>query len=395
MMDKCDTCDVNYYLKDDGSCLDCGCNSVGSNGDECADITGTCECNAGHMGDKCETCATDYYSSDPTSDACIACTCSSPGTMGNCDSSDGSCTCDTANGYEGDTCSECSGGWWLDGAECTACGCNTSGSVGETCAAGICTCKQGYAGDKCDACLDGWFGTDGTCTACDCSDPGSLGNTCDDSGICTCNQGYAGPKCVSCDSAKGYEGALCNECLDGWYLDAGACTLCNCDLTGADGSPCDSTTGACTCNDGHTTRDCSQCEDDYYHDSVGVCTICDCNVPGTVGTGCTDTTGKCTCNAGYMGDKCDECATDYYESAEKVCTGKKSFDTHFDQLFKLILFELQCAQLAGFTMKELVTRSPEPKRHLTMPKLLVRQKQPLLSFSNQKVRLRIKPFLTL
>ena len=341
MGDKCDTCDVNYYDVS-GVCSSCGCNSVGSNGMECADTTGICECNAGHTGDKCDTCDTNYYSADPTSTACAACTCSSPGTT-ICSSTDGSCTCDADNGYDGASCDQCLAGWYGTGT-CTACGCSTTGAVDTTCdSTGMCTCNPGYQGTKCDECASSYYDLSGICTgnlpikysklgtpvqwsyflACECIVAGSTSLDCDTAGMCTCQPGFAGDKCETCDTANGYTGAACNECLPNWYLKDGACTPCSCHATGATGPTCDAT-GQCTCSPGYATLDCSQCATAYY-DLSGVCTSCECNAPGSDGTDCADTTGTCTCNPGYMGDKCDSCTTDYYESADKVCSGKKNF----------------------------------------------------------------------
>ena len=88
---------------------------------------------------------------------------------------------------------------------------------------GECNCLPGYSGDTCSECSSGYWSSGGECIGkmifldnvhtsynhplqlfisdCGCQLPGTLGNpSCDTSGQCFCISGYTGLTCSDCDA---------------------------------------------------------------------------------------------------------------------------------------------------------------------------------------------------
>ena len=89
-----------------------------SNHGTCDGKTGVCGCNVGYQGSSCSTCSSGYSASGSS---CIK----DPGTKpcpnncsnhGKCDTTTGSCTCDT--GYKVDDCKACATGYIASGNQC-------------------------------------------------------------------------------------------------------------------------------------------------------------------------------------------------------------------------------------------------------------------------------------
>ncbi|CAL4069011.1 unnamed protein product [Meganyctiphanes norvegica] len=129
---NCERCRDNFYEREDGVCVPCNCNDIGSRSLQCGS-DGMCQCKPGVTGSKCDQCAENYFDFGPQ---------------------------DRAFGIEG----------------CKACGCNVAGSRENqaSCdpATGICVCKHHVEGQQCDHCKPGFFNLDNNndfgCTPCFC-----------------------------------------------------------------------------------------------------------------------------------------------------------------------------------------------------------------------------------
>uniref|UniRef100_A0A803T5R5 Laminin subunit alpha 3 n=1 Tax=Anolis carolinensis TaxID=28377 RepID=A0A803T5R5_ANOCA len=153
-------------------------------------------------------------------------------------------TCSCPAGYLGDSCQECSPGFYRENRDrltgrCIPCNCNGNS---DRCldGSGIClNCQHNTAGDNCEYCREGYFGdaSQGNCRACRCPYTNSFASGCieNDGDIqCFCREGYTGVHCESC--APGYFG---NPLKYG-----GFCQKCNCPNNGQLPN-CDRLTGEC------------------------------------------------------------------------------------------------------------------------------------------------------
>ncbi|XP_042299302.1 laminin subunit alpha-3-like [Sceloporus undulatus] len=152
--------------------------------------------------------------------------------------------CSCPPGYLGDSCQECSPGFYRENkglltGRCVPCNCNGNAN---RCidGSGICiNCQHNTAGEKCEHCKEGYFGdaSQGNCRVCRCPYTNSFASGCveNDGDIqCFCKEGYTGVHCESC--APGYFG---NPLKYG-----GFCQKCNC-LDNGQLMNCDRLTGEC------------------------------------------------------------------------------------------------------------------------------------------------------
>lgn len=121
---NCEHCRENYFMREDGYCIACDCDAIGSQSLQC-NGEGKCQCKSGVTGNKCDQCAVNYYGF--SNHGCETCGCLDRGSAynePNCDS-EGICQC-KAN-VEGKQCSECKPGYFhLDFDNefgCTPCFC--------------------------------------------------------------------------------------------------------------------------------------------------------------------------------------------------------------------------------------------------------------------------------
>lgn len=112
-------------MREDGYCIACECNSVGSRSLQC-NAEGKCQCKPGVTGDKCDRCDVNFY--DFSSTGCKTCGCFTPGSLynePNCNPYTGECSC--KENVEGKQCNECKPGFFnLDlnnNFGCTPCFC--------------------------------------------------------------------------------------------------------------------------------------------------------------------------------------------------------------------------------------------------------------------------------
>ncbi|KAK3862970.1 hypothetical protein Pcinc_031206 [Petrolisthes cinctipes] len=136
---NCERCRDNYYDRDDGVCIACNCNEIGSRSLQCAS-DGRCQCKPGVTGEKCDHCAENYFDFGPQ--GCKPCGCDVAGSLNNeanCNPSTGVCVC-KAN-VEGQQCNQCKPGYFnlnLDNEfGCTPCFCYGHSS--------ICSSAGGYS----------------------------------------------------------------------------------------------------------------------------------------------------------------------------------------------------------------------------------------------------------
>lgn len=122
---NCEKCKDNYYMRDDGHCVNCACDSVGSLSLQC-NAEGRCTCKRGVTGDKCDRCEANFYQFGPH--GCQPCGCDPRGSLDNtpsCDPETGICSC--KENVEGRHCKECKPGFFnLDLQNrfgCTPCFC--------------------------------------------------------------------------------------------------------------------------------------------------------------------------------------------------------------------------------------------------------------------------------
>ncbi|KAL3276258.1 hypothetical protein HHI36_020973 [Cryptolaemus montrouzieri] len=122
---NCERCKENFYMREDGYCVACDCDPVGSKVLQC-NSEGKCQCKPGVTGDKCNRCEANHYDFGPH--GCKNCGCSEIGSINNtpsCDPYSGTCYC--KENVEGKRCRECKPGFFNLDLEnsfgCTPCFC--------------------------------------------------------------------------------------------------------------------------------------------------------------------------------------------------------------------------------------------------------------------------------
>ncbi|CAH1179506.1 unnamed protein product [Phaedon cochleariae] len=122
---NCERCREHYRMRDDGFCVPCDCDPVGSRSLQC-NAEGKCQCKPGVTGDTCDRCDENFY--DFSATGCKTCGCHSAGSINNepsCSPHTGVCAC--KENVEGKQCSECKPGFFnLDKENhfgCTPCFC--------------------------------------------------------------------------------------------------------------------------------------------------------------------------------------------------------------------------------------------------------------------------------
>lgn len=112
-------------MREDGYCIPCNCNEIGSISLQC-NAEGKCQCKPGVTGEKCDRCNLNHY--DFTTHGCKNCGCLETGSANNepnCNPHSGACYC--KQNVEGIRCRECKPGFFnLDFENkfgCTPCFC--------------------------------------------------------------------------------------------------------------------------------------------------------------------------------------------------------------------------------------------------------------------------------
>ncbi|XP_050312344.1 laminin subunit gamma-1-like [Anthonomus grandis grandis] len=292
-----------------------------------------CDCPQGYVGQFCESCAPGFRHSPAHGgpwNSCIPCDCNNHASI--CDPETGRCICE--HHTAGENCELCARGYYgnaLAGTpqDCAACDCPDSGACIQLDEEVImCTeCPTGYSGHRCDICSDGYygdptgrFGAPAPCKICDCNqniDTNAIGN-------CNTTTG----ECLRCIHNTG--GSRCEVCLSGFYgnallLPKGDCKPCECDRLGSDLDErhepiCDPSTGACSCKERVTGRNCDRCEEGFYNLQSGEgCQSCNCDPTGSFNQSCDVFSGQCYCRAGVTGLRCDHCEARKYGFSLEGC----------------------------------------------------------------------------
>jgi len=216
----CSDCAKGYYAQGDAcvpveECAEDTCSYHG----QCSDDAGfpACMCDQGYQGKFCGSCEEGYQ--DKNQDGQCEETCGESGLdcgmHGVCSDADGvpACACDI--GWTGDKCTDCADGFHKEGPDCAAntyCkadSCSGHGQCDATAGFPQCICSAGYQGEKCEQCADGYQDNDndGTClAACGELGPGCVDGQClDASGeaVCVCDYGYQGTLCDQCLETEG------------------------------------------------------------------------------------------------------------------------------------------------------------------------------------------------
>nr|CAH7724079.1 unnamed protein product [Callosobruchus chinensis] len=114
-----------FYMREDGHCIPCQCDPVGSRTLQC-NAEGKCQCKPGVTGEKCDRCEVNHY--DFSTHGCKSCGCNVAGSYENephCDAYTGECRC--KENVEGRQCNDCKPGFFNLDLEnhfgCTPCFC--------------------------------------------------------------------------------------------------------------------------------------------------------------------------------------------------------------------------------------------------------------------------------
>ena len=278
-------------------------------------IAGQCYCKLNVIGRTCDTCREGFFGlSSNNSNGCEPCGCNTAGTFDasfTCGSQTGRCLC--KGNVMGLKCDQCRNGTTglnaLNPLGCSPCACNLTGSLSNNCdpTNGSCPCKPGVGGALCDQCLPGYFGfSDMGCQPCACHSTGGVSNVCHPvTGECTCRENVAGQNCDSCES--------------GFYNVSASCLPCGCNTAGTIGgnNTCDVISGECDCKPNVQGRTCNSCFDGFTNltsTNLDGCSPCNCFIPNTDTSGivCDSMTSQCECVPSAMGLRCDVCREGFY-----------------------------------------------------------------------------------
>ena len=174
---RCDKCSFGTWGITSGKgCKACVCDPMGSENNDCDDVTGQCQCKPGVGGPQCDACLAGFWGI--SSRGCKKCQpCNQPGHI--CDPDTGRCVCPTQT--VGKACERCAPGTWdyhpYHG--CKRCRCHAKGAVQGLCdeQTGQCRCLEGFEGANCDRCEPGFYNFP-NCRACNCDVRGTLPSAC-------------------------------------------------------------------------------------------------------------------------------------------------------------------------------------------------------------------------
>ncbi|XP_073977260.1 laminin subunit gamma-1 isoform X2 [Rhodnius prolixus] len=237
--------------------------------------------------------------------------------------------CECPVGYVGQFCESCGPGYRHDPpyggpfATCIPCNCYNHSDICDP-DTGRCICQHNTAGENCERCARGYYGnaiagTESDCHECPCPNQGA------------CYQLPESETVICLECPKGYAGARCDQCSDGYYGDVDVisgssrmCKPCDCngnvDLNAVNN--CDRVTGECLkCIYNTGGPHCDQCLPGYYGDALAIpkgdCKPCRCDPTGTESSGegpllCDQITGQCQCKPNVTGINCDQCKPGYF-----------------------------------------------------------------------------------
>uniref|UniRef100_A0A8C0HFF4 Laminin subunit beta 4 n=1 Tax=Chelonoidis abingdonii TaxID=106734 RepID=A0A8C0HFF4_CHEAB len=313
----CNQCLAGYFGFP--NCRPCPCNGYA---ELCDPVTGAClSCSGFTTGSRCERCVDGYYGNPLTRDPCRPCMCpESPASSryfaDSCyqDPHTLQLVCNCLEGYSGNRCDECPGGFYGNpgrpGAQCLPCSCNNNidATDPESCnkVTGECLkCLYNTHGPNCQFCKPGYFGSAllQNCRRCTCNFSGVNPAICPPgNGVCRCDRMTG-----VCPCLPNVIGFTCDQCASGyWNMSHGiGCQFCDCNPRNSQSNQCNQFTGQCSCKLGYNGRHCDECEENYFGDPrIHSCT---CNEEGTRKPECDKDTGACNCRIGVTGKLCDQC----------------------------------------------------------------------------------------
>ncbi|XP_028849375.1 laminin subunit alpha-5 isoform X2 [Denticeps clupeoides] len=287
-----------------------------------------CLCPANYLGDSCQQCSPGFYRDEKGLflGKCVPCHCN--GHSDQCLDGTGICV-NCRHNTAGDHCEKCTGGFHtnntVDGhaMSCTSCPCPLQVASNNFAIGCVekpnhmrCLCMPGYAGPKCERCAPGFYGN-----------PMVIGSTCQP---CQCNDNTdpnmlfsdCHPLTGECQGCMyNTAGPHCDVCAPGFYGDAIVaknCTRCNCSPCGT--ASCEAHSGRCHCKPGVTGAFCDHCEDDAFgFDSCSGCRRCECDSAAALQQPCDPASGSCTCQPGVNGPNCLQCAPGYWGYSPNGC----------------------------------------------------------------------------
>ncbi|KAL1020660.1 hypothetical protein UPYG_G00002990 [Umbra pygmaea] len=287
-----------------------------------------CMCPANYQGDSCQQCSSGFYRDTKGLflGKCVPCSCN--GHSDQCLDGYGTCL-NCQHNRAGDHCEKCQGGFHgnnsLDGhaVSCDSCPCPLQVASNNFAVGCVekhnrmqCLCMPGYSGPKCERCSPGFYGN-----------PMVIGSTCQP---CHCHDNTDPNMLFSdCDGLTGEchgcmyntAGTHCETCAPGFYGDAITaknCTRCNCSPCGT--ASCDPHTGQCHCKPGVTGKHCGHCIDGAYgFEACSGCHRCDCSAAAALVQPCDPRSGSCACQPGVSGPDCHQCAPGYWDYSPEGC----------------------------------------------------------------------------
>ncbi|KAJ8928497.1 hypothetical protein NQ314_018944, partial [Rhamnusium bicolor] len=342
---NCERCHENYYMREDGYCIACECNTVGSRSLQC-NTEGKCQCKPGVTGDKCNQCDVNYY--EFSAQGCKTCGCLDLGSIDNkpnCDPYSGTCQC--KENVEGKQCSECKPGYFnLDFTNefgCTPCFCYGHSSQ--------CSPAQGFSKYLLESTFakssERWRAEDEYGKVIEIKYDGISQN------IAVQSLGEEVIYFLAPDRFLGDQRASYNQLLEftlrigdnrpiptatDIILEGGGASVTNTIFAQQNKMPITQDfldnvklqtasrgvaglpalwVESCDCPIGYVGQFCESCAPGYRHSpalggSFMPCIPCDCNNHASI---CDSETGRCICRHNTAGENCDLCARGYYGNA--------------------------------------------------------------------------------
>ena len=180
---------------------------------------------------------------------------------------------------------------------------------------GVCICGPTFTGALCNECLPGYFPNNVNLLL----DAGNfpvqccpgIDSACSSWG--TCEQ-VGSALIASCVCVIGITGAGCSECSNPGPIFP-ACTIYNyCTFTNNcnNNGACNYPAMTCHCSGNFAGAACTQCIANHYNPYAGCNTVCIASTTCNGHGACDSYTGACDCRANYIGTSCNACAANYY-----------------------------------------------------------------------------------
>lgn len=367
----CTACDTEHYKPYTGNATCTACPSNTRAEEEGASAITDCVCTPGYEGPAggvCTACLAGKYKDvlSSTQD-CVQCPASAT-TSNTAATQYSDCLCMAGYTIKAGTtrpplqCEACDVGTYkttLGEENCAGCPANSNTVGTGSDSKSLCLCDPGYVGanpDSCTQCTAGSYKGglgDGTCAACNpntfslagasaCTPCPAHSESGEGAAACVCSAGYhrVDGTCQACPAGTfkagaGDASALCLNCADGTYSDAGSNECTDCPAHSVTGTSTTGDISSCWCQHGYhyssgvciaclagsfkstisNTDGCQPCPFDTYEpdEAAAGCNGCPSSSSTYGGTGQTSVEA-CLCTAGYEpdGDGCKQCSENFY-----------------------------------------------------------------------------------